>query len=498
MANICCMGRYTRLEHTMNSPEKTKNQEKTLRTVRPKIILALLSVVLATLSCRPQLAVDKANSLKITEVHTDKRVYQKYDMVTFVINIKNSGNKPVRGMWVDVWIDKMPISIINTDKKYQDQIYIKAWNYYKCLTAFMPDPNPSYNPVPNEFVPGPIEPGAATTVNLSYQTTGEYTRIQNYTTKVYEWDPALGKNLDGMVMNHKKVYGESDLAVGSFALEGVKAVSSYPDGSAAAFVMRIDDVGRNSAEVEKLTDIMNRHNAKGTFMVISNGVEYCRDALANALSSGHEVGVHGLNHICQFPRSAHIPETLATEQASPPYWHEFEGPHFEHNSYADQFKRIKHVCDQIVSNLNVKPLSFCAPQVAFSEVTFKAARDIGLEYSSNLVGAQSELAYCDLVEVPYIGDYTWDVAASNYDLILDAARKDFDRISAEGGVMVMIVHAIRMNALRYEWLDDFLSYLDTKKVWRATVKDVGAWYKRAEKKPVPVTEIPGGPEYIAR
>jgi hypothetical protein len=40
--------------------------------------------------------------------------------------------------------------------------------------------------------------------------------------------------------------------------------------------------------------------------------------------------------------------------------------------------------------------------------------------------------------------------------------------------MVMIVHTFRMNALRYEWLEDFLSCLDTKKVWRATVKDVGA------------------------
>ena len=466
--------------------------------MRSKIIPALLSDVPGILSGRPRLAADKANSLKITEVHTDKRLYQKYDNVTFVINIKNSGNEPVPGIWVDVWIDKMPISIMNTDRKYQDQIYMRAWNYYKCLTASMPDPNPSYNPVPNRFVPGPIAPGAATTVNLSYQTTGEYTRIQNYTTKVYEWDPALGKNLDGIIMNHEKVYGESDLAVGSFALEGVKAVSTYPDGNTAAFVMRIDDVGRDSTKVKKLTEIMNRHDTKGTFMIISNGAAYCRDALAKALSSGHEVGVHGSNHICPFPRSAHIPETVVTGQVSPPYRHEIEGPHFEQNSYADQFKRLKHAYNQIVANLKVKPLSFCAPQVAFSEVTLKAARDIGIEYSSNLVGAQAELAYCDLVEVPYIGDYTWDVVASNYDLILDAARKDLDRISTEGGVMVMIVHTFRMNALRYEWLDDFLSCLETKNVWRATLKDVGAWYKRAEKKPVPVTEIPGGPEYIAR
>jgi hypothetical protein len=264
MANIYSMGRYTRLEDTMNRPEIPKKQEETLKPVgeRPKIIPALLSVVLATLSCPLQLTVDKANSLKITEVHSDKRLYQKYDKVTFVINIKNSSNKPVPGMWVDVWIDKMPISIMNTDRKYQDQIYMRAWNYYKCLTASMPDPNPSYNPVLNGFVPGPIAPGAATTVNLSYQTTGEYTRIQNYTTKVYEWDPALGKNLDGIIMNHEKVYGESDLAVSSFALEGVKAVSTYPDGNTAALVMRIDDVGRGSTEVEKLTEIMNRHNLK--------------------------------------------------------------------------------------------------------------------------------------------------------------------------------------------------------------------------------------------
>ncbi len=81
---------------------------------------------------------------------------------------------------------------------------------------------------------------------------------------------------------------------------------------------------------------------------------------------------------------------------------------------------------------------------------------------------------------------------------LEKFTKDLDRISTEGGVMAMLVHTFRMNALRYEWLEDFLSCLETKKVWRATVKDVGAWYKKAEKKPVPVTEIPGGPVYIAR
>lgn len=209
---------------------------------------------------------------------------------------------------------------------------------------------------------------------------------------------------------------------------------------------------------------MNKHNAKGTFMIISGNVADCKDALTEALTKGHEVGVHGSSHICPLPRSAHIPETVVTGQMSPPYSHEFEGPHFEQNSYAEQFKRIKYAYKQIVANLKVKPLSFCAPQAAFSEVTLKAARDIGIEYSSNLVGTQAELAYCDIVEVPYIGDYTWDVVASNYDLVLDAAKKDLDRISTEGGVMVMIVHTKRMNALRYEWLDDFLSYLDTKKV----------------------------------
>lgn len=94
---------------------------------------------------------------------------------------------------------------MNIDSKYQDETYIQAWNYYKSLTASMPDPNPSYNPVLNEFVLGPIAPGATTTVNLSYQTTGEYTRIQNYTTKVYEWNPASGKNLDGIIMSPGKV-----------------------------------------------------------------------------------------------------------------------------------------------------------------------------------------------------------------------------------------------------------------------------------------------------
>lgn len=444
----------------------------------------------------PSCAVGSA--LSIVKAGTDKPVYGKYEPVTFTIQVSNNGTRVIKGIWVNVWIDKMPVSILNRKDKYHDPEYIALLNKYKCLAGYMPDPNPSYSPVPNSFIAVHLNPGGSTDITLQYPASGEYTRLQDYTVRIYEWDLMAGKNRDAIILNSGSLYGEADSKKGTFAIQGYAACSAYPGGKSAAFVVRIDDVnGAHRAKVERLLAIMNKHSAKGTFVLLHGGASVLAGVLKPALAEGHEVGVHGKDHMCTLPASEHVPETLITGEAQEPFWHEFEGPHFNNMGYKYQYKRIKQVADEIEQSLGVRPLTFCAPQVAYSETTFKAVRDAGLEFSSNFPGTRAEWAYEDIIEIPYIGDYTWGVKSKNYQSVLEAAQKDMDTVVSEGGVFLIAVHPVKMNKLRYKWIDDFLSYADTKNVWYATVQNVGKWFKSADKKAVLIEEVPDGAAYMA-
>lgn len=458
------------------------------------IMLSLVAaIIIAYISFYPfqtGIPAKPSMNLRITRSGTDKAVYQKYEKIIFRIQIKNTGDKVLPGAWVDVWIDKMPISVLNKNPFYHDQTYTQLIKTFGCLTAYMPDPNPVFCPVLNCFLPGPITPGQTKNIRLSYHATGEYTRIQSYTVKVYEWDPAKGKSLNGIIDNQKSSFGEQDFRKGKYALEGVKALSAYPHGKRAALVIRIDDVDKyDSQKIQQLVTIFNKHKAKATFLLLAGSATNCQNELNRALMSGHEIGIHGSDHECKLPKSEHIPEALVTGQDSPPYWHEFEGPHFRSNGYEYQYQRMKTTYDEIMNILRVKPVTFCAPQVALGEVTLKVAKKLGIQFSSNYIGNQPEYAYPGIIEIPYLGDYTWGVSASNYNSVLGAAKKDLDRISTAGGVMLMIIHTTQMNTLRYQWINDFLSYSDTKKLWYATIKDVGAWFARSDKRRVPLREI---------
>jgi peptidoglycan/xylan/chitin deacetylase (PgdA/CDA1 family) len=478
---------------------------KKLRFTFKKSLLILLVLAVILITCiwfspfQTRIPTEVGIRLNITSISTDKPVYQKYGKVVFRVQIKNTGDKQLPGAWVDVWIDKMPISILNKNPFYHDIVYNQLMKSFGCLTAYMPDPNPVNNPVLNNFIPGPIYPGQTKDIQLSYHTTGEYTRIQSYTVKVYAWNPVKGRNLNGIIANKKSAFGELDLKQGEYAQEGVKALSAYPHGERAALVVRIDDVSKdNSQEIKQIVAVLDKHKAKGTFLLLADSAANCREELIKALISGHEIGIHGTDHQCVLPKSEHIPETLTTGQESPPYWHEFEGPHFRSNGYYYQYKRMKSTYDEIVTNLGIRPVTFCAPQVGMSEVTLKVAKDLGIKFSSNFVGDKAEYAYVGVIEVPYVGDYTWGVSPSNYASTLEAAEKDLNRISSKGGVMLMVIHTIRMNSLRYKWIDDFLAYTDTKKLWYAPIRDVGNWYQKSAKKPVPLREIPGGLGYLAK
>lgn len=484
----------------------TKRNPQRLQARIFLLVAVMLTVLLGSSAASPTLtfAAADVNKLQIVTADTDKPVYRQNDTITVNVQIKNSGTSSVAGMWVNVWVDKMPIDFLNKDSKYHDAVYQELSSTFGVLTGYMPDPNPSFNPAPNKFITGPIEPGSTQTVSLSFKASGEYTKIQDYTVKVYPWNPEAGENLDGIALDPAKRYGEADSFKARYALEGVKATSPYPDNKRAALVLRVDDVQTgNKQEVEELIKIMDRHNAKGSFMIMNGGAAESRDTLLAALQNGHEAGLHGTDHMCTLPASEHTPEAAVHGHEPPVTWHEFEGPHFRQVPYDEQFRRLKAMSDEIFSALNIRPVSFTAPQVALSDTTIAAATNIGIKYSCNFVGDKPGYSYWNVTEIPFLGDYTWGVNEANYESSLEAACRDLDRIADEGGIITMVLHTIRFTPqnpeyeTRYQWFEDFLTYADSKGLWYTTIKDAADWFEKAPKEIVPVSAIPGGPEYLA-
>ncbi|MBU3107484.1 polysaccharide deacetylase family protein [Clostridium gasigenes] len=474
------------------------------KSLKFKLSMSLLSLLLLLNLTSPTSIFASTNSnysIKILDAKTDKIVYTQNDKITVTVQVKNSGTITLPGLWADVWVDKKPISFLNTDPKYHDSTYVDSTKTFGVLTAYMPDPNPVYNPVPNEFVPGPIKPGEVKTLTFTYPSTGEYTKIQDYTVRAYPWNPALGKNLNGLIQDSTKKYGEADSFKAKYAIEGYKALASYPNNKNAALVLRVDDVktGTDQSVVDLLA-VMDKHSAKGSFMIMNGGAQDSKVSLTNAIKNGHEIGLHGTDHMTTLSAENYVPEAKVHGHQPPVTWHEFEGPHFKGLAYDEQFRRLKSCYDDIVTNFNVKPVSFSAPQVGLSENTIAALTNLGGKYSSNFVGDKPGFAYHNVIEVPYLGDYTWDVNKTNYNESLEAACRDLDRIVSEGGVMTLILHTIRHtadNPERTQWLNDFLTYADTKNVWYSTIKDVGGWFEQSNKEIVPVSQIPGGIEYLA-
>lgn len=57
------------------------------------------------------------------------------------------------------------------------------------------------------------------------------------------------------------------------------------------------DDGPSASLTPQVLDILNRHNARGTFFVLGENANRCRGIIADASAQGHEIGVHTWSHI---------------------------------------------------------------------------------------------------------------------------------------------------------------------------------------------------------
>ena len=86
-----------------------------------------------------------------------------------------------------------------------------------------------------------------------------------------------------------------------FSIETINAqhdtsVFKWPDGKKAAISLSFDDA--RESQVVRGTDLLDQYGIKATFFVVPSAVEKQLNGWKKAVTSGHEIGNHSLNHPC--------------------------------------------------------------------------------------------------------------------------------------------------------------------------------------------------------
>ncbi|MGH9765815.1 MAG: polysaccharide deacetylase family protein [Blastocatellia bacterium] len=71
---------------------------------------------------------------------------------------------------------------------------------------------------------------------------------------------------------------------------------TWPDGKRAALSLSFDDARQSQAPAG--VALLDKHNVKVTFYVVPSAVERQLEGWKKAVTSGHEIGNHSLNHPC--------------------------------------------------------------------------------------------------------------------------------------------------------------------------------------------------------
>lgn len=134
--------------------------------------------------------------------------------------------------------------------------------------------------------------------------------------------------------------------------------------------------------LKRMLDLFDKFDVKATFFVLGEAFERYGDVIKRLSDSGHEIAVHGFNHV-----------------------------NFGLLSSAEQRDQISRAIEKIKACTGVAPVGFRIPEGNMTIETLDIARELGLKYDSSLL--DSDLPYIieegksgsGLVEIPM----RWDM-----------------------------------------------------------------------------------------
>ncbi len=202
------------------------------------------------------------------------------------------------------------------------------------------------------------------------------------------------------------------------------------------FIIRVDDIqSRTDWEPRRITAFQEAVESRGgkvSWAVIphrliepQNSDGQLSQDLRRSVEEGHEIVLHGYNHICPLcGQSSHEMYCSATST---------------HHSYETQTGMIENGMQILWDSLQVIPRSFVPPGHQADTTTYRVL----LDYDLNLIsttGATLDTIYDDLYNLAPHSEYTWTLSESDYDSKLRSALWDIESKRQSQGYYCLLLH----------------------------------------------------------
>jgi peptidoglycan/xylan/chitin deacetylase (PgdA/CDA1 family) len=246
--------------------------------------------------------------------------------------------------------------------------------------------------------------------------------------------------------------------------------------------MTFDDISPEYLSVDEFMNLikfLDEIDITCTFFVVpykilSNSGKRFTSCLRIALKKGHELALHGYNHVKnEFGVFYPIPLPLPF----PPI--------------KKQKERLEKGLAFLANIIGVKPFGFRAPFYLHNNSTLKALSILGFRYDSSatLYKPAHNLRFrikwlrvwrpfikFDIIEVPVSGDYTYSLNGNNFNEFLKIALRDFERVKSHNGVFVLNNHPKRFKNFGEQFLRILVRSI-SKKTEFLRLCDVAEIYK---------------------
>lgn len=208
-------------------------------------------------------------------------------------------------------------------------------------------------------------------------------------------------------------------------------------GDSLLFVIRVDDIqSRNTTMVPRsilpFESAVQQRGGKVTWAVIPhrliesqnvNGV--LQNELRESITRGHEIALHGYNHICPICGNS---------------GHEMFCPAQNYNiPYSQQKDSLIKGLSILLDSLNVIPTCFVPPGHHQDSTTFQVLLDLEIGFlSSN--GQTKNFIYKDLFNLKSNNEYTWQLTQTQYQQNLKNALTDIRTTGKSNGYYCLLLH----------------------------------------------------------
>ncbi len=229
------------------------------------------------------------------------------------------------------------------------------------------------------------------------------------------------------------------------------------------FIIRVDDIqSRTNWEPRRITgfqDVVESRGGKVSWAVIPHRLIESQNIdgqlsqdLRESVVRGHEIVLHGYNHICPLcDQSGHEMYCSATST---------------HHSYETQAGMIEKGMQILWDSLQVIPRSFVPPGHQADTTTYRTLLDFGIDLIST-TGSTQEYIFDDLYNLSPHSEYTWTLSESEYHAKLQSALYDIETKRQSQGYYCLLLHDpfIRQgyeNGRVIVWTGDLLDSLRTR------------------------------------